>query len=68
MKSLSEAIKSFSDSERQREALELLYISMSPITDDYLTDSDGVIFKLTKRKLHEVIIKIISSIKKKRNE
>lgn len=59
VKTLAEAIKNFSDGERQRESIELLYISMSPITDDILNDtSDGTTgatsFRLTKRKLHEV--------------
>lgn len=55
VKTLSEAIKNFSDHEKQRESIELLYISMSPVGDELITDSDtGTRFRLTKRKLHEV--------------
>ena len=50
LKSLLEAIKSFSDPAKQKEALNLLYASISPLTDAYLNDKKK---KLSKRTLNE---------------
>jgi len=50
LKSLLEAIKSFNDPAKQKEALNLLYANISPLTDAYLNEKKK---KLSKRALHE---------------
>jgi hypothetical protein len=50
LKSLIEAIKSFSDPAKQKETLNLLYANISPLTDAYLNDKKK---KLSKRTLNE---------------
>jgi hypothetical protein len=57
MKCLSDAIRSFTDPLRQKESLELLFSSMSPLTDSYLNKEENDTDKssLSKRNLSEVI-------------
>lgn len=59
VKCLSDAIRSFSDPLRQKDAIELLYSSMSPLTDSYLnSDEDNeeeTSRNVSKRNLNEVI-------------
>jgi hypothetical protein len=53
MKCLADAIKTFNDPVKQKEGLELLHASISPLTDSYL-NCEGAKSPLTKRILHEV--------------
>jgi hypothetical protein len=59
MKCLSEAVRSFSDPQRQKESLDLLLASMSPLTDSYLNkdEDDDEVTKdnISKKNLYEVI-------------
>ena len=59
MKCLSEAVRSFSDPQRQKESLDLLLVSMSPLTDSYLNkdEDDDEVTKdnISKKNLYEVI-------------
>lgn len=56
VKSLADSVRSFTDPLRQKETLELLYSSMSPLTDSYLQREDGEEEKptLSKKHLNEV--------------
>ena len=60
MKCLSEAVRSFSDPQRQKESLDLLLASMSPLTDSYLNkdedDDETTKDNISKKNLYEVII------------
>lgn len=56
MKTLSEAIKNFSDREKQRESMELLYASISPLSDECFNDVNPNNVRLTKRTLLEVTV------------
>ena len=59
MKCLSEGVRSFSDPQRQKESLDLLLASMSPLTDSYLNkdEDDDEVTKdnISKKNLYEVI-------------
>jgi hypothetical protein len=52
---MNEAIKNFSDYEKQKETIDLMYASMSPVTDEYLDGLDKKNGILAKRSLHEVL-------------
>jgi hypothetical protein len=60
MKCLSEAVRSFSDPQRQKESLDLLLASMSPLTDSYLNkdedDDETTKDNISKKNLYEVTI------------
>jgi hypothetical protein len=54
MKSLTEAIKSFVDVTKQKQTLELLYASVSPLTDAYLAKNQYN-ESFTRRSLYDVM-------------
>lgn len=55
MRSLSEAVRSFNDAQKQKESIDLLYASISPLTDAYLSVTNTETqTHLSKRNLHEV--------------
>lgn len=53
MKSLTEAIKSFVDVTKQKQTMELLYASVSPLTDAYLAKNQYS-ESFTRRSLYDV--------------
>jgi hypothetical protein len=63
MRSIAEAIKYFSDPEKQKPMLDLLNTSISPLTDAYLNERgpDGV-KKLSKKNLIEVGVYLLAKI------
>lgn len=56
MKCLADATRSFTDPLRQKETLEVMYSSMSPLTDSYLEKEENEEEKstLSKKNLNEV--------------
>jgi hypothetical protein len=55
MRCLSESVRMFNDPAKQKEGLDLLNASISPLTDAYLTNDENSKNKLTKRTLYEVL-------------
>ena len=56
VKCLSDATKSFVESDKQNQSIELLYASISPLTDAYLHNSSKKEERISKRNLLEVYI------------
>ena len=56
MKCLSEAVRSFSDPQRQKESLEQLSSSMSPHTDSYLNKEEDDYEEVTKDTISKKIL------------